>query len=322
MRRQASSIVLVATAALLLSGCGAPAEVLEQQAQAPAASGDCVSPFPFEGSETAELVTVDGSGIAAKPSIPAGTEITDVERAITKPGAGELLQPNDFVNVEYVISNAETGEVLETSHTSLQDFRTAKLDNTNSIFAMPLICAPGGSEAVLTVPATATQSGFGWVVYVKADEKLPLIATGEAVADVDPTAPKVTLDADGRPTVVVPEGEPPAETTVTLLKKGAGREVVDGDEVVFQYHLMTWGDTEPRQTTYTDFTPLIQKTSGLVPGFTKALVGQTVGSQVVVVVAPEDGYTVPGNEANELYGETLVFVIDILAANPPFEAGE
>lgn len=322
VRRKASSIVLATAAVLALSGCGAPAEVLAQQSQAPTETGDCVSPYPFESSATADLVTVEGEGVDAKPTIPAGTQIEEVERAVVKPGTGEVLQPDDLVNVEYVISNAETGEVLETSRTSTQDFRTAKLDSANSIFAMPLVCAPGGSEAVLTVPAAATQSGFPWVVYVKAAEKLPLIATGEAIADVDPAAPKVTLDEEGRPTVVIPDGEPPAETTVTVLKKGDGRVVADGDEVIFEYHLMTWDDTEPRQTTYTDFTPLTANTSGLVPGFTKALVGQTIGSQVVVVVKPEDGYTTPGNESHELYDQTLVFVIDILAANPPFEAAE
>lgn len=296
--------------------------MLEQQGQGATASGDCVSPYPFEGSETADLVTVEGTGIKAKPTIPAGTTIASVERAVVTPGSGEILQPGDFVNVEYVISNAETGDVLETSRTASQDFRTTVLDNANSIFAMPLICAPGGSEAVLTVPTATTSSGFPWIVYVKASNKLPLVATGEPVAEVDPTAPKVTLDDDGRPTVESPDAEPPAETTVTLLKKGDGREVADGDEVIFQYHLMTWGDTEPRQTTYTDFTPLTASTNGLVPGFTKALVGQTIGSQVVVVVKPEDGYTIPGNESHDLYDQTLVFVIDILAANPPFEAGE
>jgi peptidylprolyl isomerase len=47
-----------------------------------------------------------------------------------------------------------------------------------------------------------------------------------------------------------------------------------------------------------------------VTGFQQALEGQTVGSQVVVVIPPEFGYG--GQEGHELAEETLVFVVDIL----------
>ena len=50
---------------------------------------------------------------------------------------------------------------------------------------------------------------------------------------------------------------------------------------------------------------------GVVPGFAKALEGQTVGSQVLVVVPPDEGYG--DKEQNGIpAGSTLVFVIDIL----------
>jgi peptidylprolyl isomerase len=51
----------------------------------------------------------------------------------------------------------------------------------------------------------------------------------------------------------------------------------------------------------------------VVPGFKKALVGQTVGSQVVAVIPPADGYGSDGNSQAGIKGtDTLVFVIDIL----------
>ncbi|MFJ2505792.1 FKBP-type peptidyl-prolyl cis-trans isomerase [Microbacterium sp. NPDC087592] len=52
----------------------------------------------------------------------------------------------------------------------------------------------------------------------------------------------------------------------------------------------------------------------MVAGFQKALEGQKVGSQVVVVMPPSDGYG--ASEGHELQKESLVFVVDILATTP------
>jgi len=52
----------------------------------------------------------------------------------------------------------------------------------------------------------------------------------------------------------------------------------------------------------------------LIKGFIKAIEGQTVGSQVITVLPPAEGYgdaaqgSIPANS-------TLIFVIDILGAN-------
>jgi peptidylprolyl isomerase len=56
--------------------------------------------------------------------------------------------------------------------------------------------------------------------------------------------------------------------------------------------------------------------SGVVKGFGKALVGHRVGSQVVAVVPPAEGYGKAGQPGAGIKGtDTMVFVVDILAAN-------
>jgi FKBP-type peptidyl-prolyl cis-trans isomerase len=53
----------------------------------------------------------------------------------------------------------------------------------------------------------------------------------------------------------------------------------------------------------------------LVPGFDKGIVGQTVGSRVLLVLPPADGYGKAGNPQAGIKGtDTIVFVVDILAA--------
>ena len=54
--------------------------------------------------------------------------------------------------------------------------------------------------------------------------------------------------------------------------------------------------------------------SGVIPGWTQGLAGQTVGSQVLLVIPPDLGY---GDQASGSIpaNSTLVFVVDILAAS-------
>jgi len=63
-------------------------------------------------------------------------------------------------------------------------------------------------------------------------------------------------------------------------------------------------------------TPYSGQANGFVTGFTNAIVGQTVGSQVLVVIAPADGYGPQGGNSSAGIGknDTMVFVIDILSA--------
>jgi peptidylprolyl isomerase len=59
-------------------------------------------------------------------------------------------------------------------------------------------------------------------------------------------------------------------------------------------------------------------TDGVIEGFGAAMVGQTVGSRVVVIIPPDQGYGPSGGNPNAGISDTdtLVFVIDILAAQP------
>ena len=62
--------------------------------------------------------------------------------------------------------------------------------------------------------------------------------------------------------------------------------------------------------------PVALVTTELIDGYKPALEGQTVRSQVLVVVPPAAAYGESEINEDDLVGETLVFVIDILAAVP------
>ena len=53
----------------------------------------------------------------------------------------------------------------------------------------------------------------------------------------------------------------------------------------------------------------------VISGWDLGLVGQTVGSQVILVIPPDQGYGAEGYDSAGIKGtDTLVFVIDILDA--------
>ena len=55
--------------------------------------------------------------------------------------------------------------------------------------------------------------------------------------------------------------------------------------------------------------------SQVIPGWDKGLAGQTVGTRVLLVIPPADGYGKTGSaQAHIKPTDTLVFVVDILGA--------
>ncbi|MDR1152091.1 MAG: FKBP-type peptidyl-prolyl cis-trans isomerase [Bifidobacteriaceae bacterium] len=186
--------------------------------------------------------------------------------------------------------------------------------------AVPLIaalvltasCSSGGSpagEPEAESPAQEASAAGGEAAGIPR-------ASGEAVA---PAAglPVVTLADDGTPSIEVPAGtEPPAELTAQTLIKGGGADVAEGAQVSVQYAGWLWDGTEFDSSWGRGGAPLDARLASgeLIEGWVQGLVGQTVGSQVMLIIPPALGYgeadmgTIPPNS-------TLIFVVDILDAS-------
>lgn len=301
----------VAAATLLLAGCSGGGTPESSSTPDPTASSSCA--LDAQPGETSDAVVVDGEGADTKITVPADAAFAGVERTVVSEGDGEEIGVNDLVSVQYQIVDAATGDVLDSSARGEGGLLPVLLDtNQSSLFVAALECEPVGSRIVLTLPGNVLGEGAGnVVVYAEAVEQLPEVATGTAV---EPTAgmPAVELDEAGKPTVTIPDGDAPAETKVAVLKQGDGATVASGDLVVVQYLGVKWSDGSEFDSSWSrDAAPTQFQTTGVVAGFQKALEGQKVGSQVVVVMPPADGYG--ANEGHELQKESLVFVVDILA---------
>ena len=63
-----------------------------------------------------------------------------------------------------------------------------------------------------------------------------------------------------------------------------------GDTVLVHYTGVKWSDGTVFDSSWERGAPASFATTGVVEGFKQALEGQTVGSQVLVVIPPEFGY--------------------------------
>ena len=98
---------------------------------------------------------------------------------------------------------------------------------------------------------------------------------------------------------------------------GPGTAVAKGDLLVVQYVGKLWRTGKTFDASWLRGAP-VGFTIGVgqvIPGWDTGLVGKKVGSRVLLVLPPKDGYGSAGNTQAGIKGtDTLVFVVDLLGA--------
>jgi len=310
--RPFAALSVVAVSTLLLAGCSGSAGPDATPTPTSTSSSECLLDAQPGADSDAIEVTGEGTDLAA--TIPDSLTYENVERTIVTEGSGDDLAAGDFVSGYYTLYDGSTGEVLQDSSDSSADDSgevPILLDAQNSqLLVAVLECAPLGSTIAMSIPGTAFGEGASPVVVVaQTTDLLPTSADG---AEQDPVdgMPTVELADDGAPTITIPDADAPTEVQIADLKKGDGPVVESGDTVFVQYTGVKWSDGSVFDSSWDRGQPTAFQTTGVVEGFQQALEGQTVGSQVLVVIPPAFGYG--AQEGHELQKETLVFVVDIL----------
>ncbi len=303
---------------------------------APAASACPVTP---SGSASSKVVVTGKAGAEPTVTFPAPLEAPVTERSVITEGDGEVVEPGMLASANFVLYNAATGERLDGSPDFASDGSLSFVVDESRVLsgiAKTVECSTVGSRIVGVVPPGDAFGADGPNFGVGADESLVFVFDIRKVeptpsaapgiphrdrADGTPVAPEdgfpaVTLDADGTPTVTIPDAAPPTELKLETLMKGDGDTVPDGASVVVHYTGVNWTTGEVFDSSWTRGTPSTFKTSQVIKGFAAAIVGQTVGSQVVVVIPPADGYGPNGNPPKISGTDVLVFVVDILGFAP------
>ncbi|HUL27369.1 MAG TPA: FKBP-type peptidyl-prolyl cis-trans isomerase [Streptosporangiaceae bacterium] len=145
-------------------------------------------------------------------------------------------------------------------------------------------------------------------------------ASGKQVSTGGGTLPTVTATTAGAaPKIKMPSHKPPAKLVTKTLVMGSGPAIAKGQTVVVQYVGAIWRNAKVFDASWTRDQPfgftIAASPSQVIPGWNTGLVGQTVGSRVMLVIPPADGYGKAGNSQAGIKGtDTLVFVVDILGA--------
>ena len=127
--------------------------------------------------------------------------------------------------------------------------------------------------------------------------------------------PTVMLDPGGAPSVVMPSNNPPAQLVTQVLVKGSGPVIQAGDGITAHYMGAVWSTGKVFDSSWSTGRPVDFSigTGRVIAAWDSALVGQTVGSQILIVVPPDLGYGPDGNAKAGIKGtDTLVFVVDLL----------
>jgi FKBP-type peptidyl-prolyl cis-trans isomerase len=117
------------------------------------------------------------------------------------------------------------------------------------------------------------------------------------------------------PPVHIPQTAPPATLQVHTLIQGTGPVVKKGNLLVAQYEGVIWRTGKVFSSTWKTGAPAGFQigTGQVIKGWDDGLVGKRVGSRVLLVVPPADGYGKQGSSQAGIKGtDTLVFVVDIL----------
>jgi peptidylprolyl isomerase len=254
---------------------------------------------------------------------------TRTTRRILTPGKGSAVEPGQSVTIDYVGVNGADGKEFDTSF-GKADKATFTLDENQIIKGMVtgLTGVAVGSRVLVAIPPAdgygtsgAPSAGIGptdtlvFVIDVKSAATVLARATGTTIKPKK-GLPTVTLSKIGAPTIKIPSSKAPSSLVIQPLIQGKGDKVVKGQTITVKYTGVIWpGGKVFDNTTWQKNSPaaLPIGVGKVITGWDQGLVGQRVGSQILLVVPPDKGYGVAGKAEAGIKGtDTLVFVVDIL----------
>jgi FKBP-type peptidyl-prolyl cis-trans isomerase len=322
MRRIAAALTLPVLGILVLAGCGS-------------SSSHKTSTSTSSSTANASVSVSGGFGAAPKVTIPnvkAGTNLA-VKTVIR--GTGPVLAATDsFVGnyAVYIWSGTTHKLALSTFTQGTPQVLAAKVGLPG--LATALSGQKMGSRVLAVLPpkeayGSAGNSQIGvkptdtivFVIDLIKDYTATASASGKQVSTGGGALPKVTAFKPGTaPVVTIPKKKKqPSKLIVKTLVKGTGPLLGKGQTVVTQYVGVNWRTGKPFDSSWQRQQPfgfeLDATPSQIIPGWDRGLVGIPVGSRVMLVIPPADGYGKTGNtQAGIKPTDDLVFVIDVVGA--------
>jgi peptidylprolyl isomerase len=317
VRRPAAALIALTTI-LALTACSP--DGAEPKPDAPVLGPSAGGPSPDDVAAL-DAVVVQGD-VGSEPTVTFDLPfaVTAPVARVDVPGEGEPLEPGQRVMVDYMMVDGDDGTtVASTWATDTPESIT--LGDPQIISALTDLLAEQdlGVRIVMAMPGgAATETTEAYAAVVMAMEVVAFAASRAEGAAVPPAdgLPIVTLADDGSPSIEIPVGtQEPGELVNQTLIRGAGSVVEPGQAIVVQYTGWLWDGTV-FDSSWESGVPLTTQigVGSVITGWDEGLVGQTVGSQVLLVIPPDLAYGADGSGLIPP-DATLVFVVDILQAS-------
>ncbi len=319
MRRAAALAFIPLLAAVAVAGCG---------------SSSSSKPAAASPSDTYKSVTVTGQfDMTPKVTIPKQTGTGTLLTKTLIKGTGAKLTSTDGMIGQYVAYDwsGKTSKLLGSSYS--QGAPSLFVGSLLPGLEKAVVGQPIGSRVLAVIPpADAFGSTGNSSEGIGAKDTLVFVIDMDSTFATGSVPGTQTSNAGGAlPTVTAPAANStagptikiPAKTTapttlqVKTLIKGTGAAVKKGQDIAVQYTGVIWRTGKVFDSSWSRQTPLttVIGEGQVIPGWDTGLVGQTVGSRVMLVIPAKDGYGTTGASQAGINGtDTLVFVVDILAA--------
>ena len=120
-----------------------------------------------------------------------------------------------------------------------------------------------------------------------------------------------------KPEIDFPDFDPPADLVITDVTEGGGAEATAGTTVSVHYVGVAHSTGEEFDASYNRGTPLQFRLGAgqVIAGWDQGVQGMKVGGRRQLVIPPHLGYGDRGAGAVIKPGETLIFMVDLLAVN-------
>jgi peptidylprolyl isomerase len=275
-------------------------------------------------------VTLNG---AAPPTvtIPDGFTVASTQSRVLAPASGPQVKEGETIIAEYVAYDATTDRLFDTTFgaTGTPHVFTLTTEKLLKGMVTGIVGVNQGATIALAIPPedafgtagvqTAGIGGSDTIFFViKVDHILPEKAEGTQ-QNLPATVPALQFDANGLPSRFTATGKEPAELKhlgVYDLIKGKGPVVKSGQTIFVEYVGQIYPDGKVFDSSWSRAafgTKIGEQT--VIKGWDQGLVGQRVGSRVILTIPSDLGYGSNGSSDGTIKGgDSLIFAVDILYA--------
>ena len=323
-------LIPVLASLLALAACSAPAQSATPSATAspsesatPSVSASATPTSTVKPSSSLDAIKVTGKRLS-KPTVtvkaPFAIDQTRVQ--VLEAGTGAKALADGYVTVHYYGVNGRTGKMFEESYTDGTGV-TFSLAQVVAGFKTGLTGQQSGSRVLIAMPGTDAYdaSPSSGPEGYEAGDTLIFVVDIISVSVAEPSGTTITPPAGlptvsagaSKPTVTIPATAAPTKMVAQTLIEGTENKLAKDDAIIARYVGYSWKTGKLIDDGFDE--PSSGELSSTIPGWQTGLVDKPVGSRVLLVLPPEDGFPKGSTNPPVEAGDTVVYVVDLLFAS-------